>query len=275
MPGRPPRRAPAGRGRARFRPDGSTSISSPARIPPATSVPVTTVPKPFSENTRSIGSRSSPCGRAGRRLGGERDERGAQRVETLARPRRDAHDRPPLQERARHQLADLELGDRLGVGVDEVALRQRDEAARDAEQPADVEVLARLRHHRLVGGDDQQRRVDAVRAGQHVAHEALVAGDVDEGGDEAGEKLGVGEAEVDRDAPLLLLLQAVGVGPGQRAHERALAVVDVAGRADDQRAQDGRPPGASLPGWSRRRPTRRSCGASPRARAAPPSRRGR
>ncbi len=52
--------------------------------------------------------------------------------------------------------------------------------ARDAEQAADVEVLARLRHHALVGRDDERDEVDAVRAGQHVLDEALVAGHVHE-----------------------------------------------------------------------------------------------
>jgi hypothetical protein len=70
-----------------------------------------------------------------------------------------------------------------------------------------------------------------------VAHEALVAGDVDEGGDDAVPELRVGEAEVDRDPPLLLLLQAVRVGAGEGADERALAVVDVAGGSDDEGAQ--------------------------------------
>ncbi len=100
-----------------------------------------------------------------------------------------------------------------------------------------MEVLAGLGHDRLVGGHDQGDRVDAVRPGQHVAHEPLVAGHVDERGDDAVPELGVGEAEVDRDAALLLLLQAVGVGAGERAHEGALAVVDVAGGPDDEGAQ--------------------------------------
>ena len=47
----------------------------------------------------------------------------------------------------------------------------------------------------------------------------------------------MGEAQVDGDAPLLLFLQPVGVGAGERAHEGALAVVDVAGGADDERPQ--------------------------------------
>jgi hypothetical protein len=70
-----------------------------------------------------------------------------------------------------------------------------------------------------------------------VAHEALVAGHVDERRDQPGRERRVGEAEVDRDPALLLLLQAVGVGTGERADERALPVVDVPGRPDDEGAQ--------------------------------------
>ena len=57
---------------------------------------------------------------------------------------------------------------------------QHDDAARNAQQPADVEVLARLRHHRFVGRDDQQHAVDAADAGEHGPHEPLVARHVDE-----------------------------------------------------------------------------------------------
>ena len=49
----------------------------------------------------------------------------------------------------------------------------------DAEQLADRDVLAGLRHHALVGGDHEQHQVDAGRAGHHGAHEPLVAGHVD------------------------------------------------------------------------------------------------
>ena len=51
---------------------------------------------------------------------------------------------------------------------------------RDAEQVEDRQVLARLRHDALVGGDDQQREVDAAGAGEHVLDEALVARHVDD-----------------------------------------------------------------------------------------------
>ena len=46
-------------------------------------------------------------------------------------------------------------------------------------------------------------------------------------------KVQVGEAEVDGDAAALLFLEAVGVDAGEGLDQRGLAVVDVAGGADD------------------------------------------
>ena len=102
------------------------------------------------------------------------------------------------------------------VLVDEVALGQRDDAARDAEQVEDREVLARLRHHAFVGGDDEQREVDAADAGEHVLDEALVAGHVDDADllRRSG-SVQPGEAEVDGHAAVFLFLQAVGVDAGE------------------------------------------------------------
>ena len=97
-------------------------------------------------------------------------------------------------------------------------------------------MLAGLRHHRFVGGHHQQHRVDAADAGQHGAHEAFVTGHIDERDGRAAGQLGMREAELDGDAAGLLFLQPVGVGAGQGLDQRALAVVDVAGGADDDRA---------------------------------------
>ena len=41
-------------------------------------------------------------------------------------------------------------------------------------------MLARLRHDRIVGGDDEQGQIDAGGAGEHVLDEALVARHVDD-----------------------------------------------------------------------------------------------
>ena len=45
----------------------------------------------------------------------------------------------------------------------------------------------------------------------------------------------VSEAEIDGDAAALFFFQAIGVDAGERAHQRGLAVIDVPGRADDER----------------------------------------
>ncbi len=59
-------------------------------------------------------------------------------------------------------------------------LGEDDETSRHVQQPADVEVLAGLRHHRFVGRDDEHHEVDAADPGEHVLDEALVAGNVHE-----------------------------------------------------------------------------------------------
>ena len=78
-----------------------------------------------------------------------------------------------------------------------------------------------------------EREVDARRAGDHRAHERLVAGHVDDADVPDAVEHERREAEVDRDAAALLLGQAVGVDAGERAHERGLAVIDVARGAED------------------------------------------
>ena len=91
---------------------------------------------------------------------------------------RGADERGVFQEGALHQLADFQLDHLAGGLIDQVALGQGDDAVAQAEQAEDFQVLARLRHDRVVGGDHQHGQVDAGGAGQHVLDEALVAGHV-------------------------------------------------------------------------------------------------
>jgi hypothetical protein len=145
------------------------------------------------------------------------------------------HDRPCPREkspRPAHAAIRLDLGE-PGRIVHEVDLGQHDQPARHLEQLDDREVLARLRHDAFVGGDDEQHGVDPADAGEHVADEALVPRHVDDADAAARGRDQRREAEVDRDAAFLLFLQAIGVDARQAADERGLAVVDVAGGADD------------------------------------------
>ena len=59
----------------------------------------------------------------------------------------------------------------------------------------------------------------------------------------------VREAEVDGDPALLFFLQAVGVGAGEGADQRALPMVDVARGADDEGAHDVSGHEATPRGW--------------------------
>ena len=98
-------------------------------------------------------------------------------------------------------------------------------------------MFAGLRLDGFIGSDDEQYEIDATDSGEHVANEALVAGDIDEAEAKgvAG-RLGqveVGKADVDGDAAALLFFQAIGVDAGKGFDQRGLTVVDVASCADD------------------------------------------
>ena len=154
-------------------------------------------------------------------------------VEASAGGGRARHDRHAAQRGGLEELLDVGLDQVEPLVVDQVALGQRDDAIRDPQQVEDGDVLARLGHHAFVGGDHQQGDVDAADAGEHVVDEALVAGHVDDRHLDAVRQSQPGEAEIDGHAALLFFLEAVGVDAGQGPDERRLAVVDVAGGADD------------------------------------------
>ena len=107
------------------------------------------------------------------------------------------------------------------------------DAVADAEQFEDAEVLLRLRLPSLGRGDHEQAGVDAADTGQHVAQEPHVAGDVDEADPGPRRQRRVGETQIDRETAPLLLLEAIGIGAGERQHQRRLPVIDVAGSGDD------------------------------------------
>ena len=92
----------------------------------------------------------------------------------------------------------------------------------------DAQVLHRLGHEALVGGHHQHGKVDAARAGQHVLDEFLVAGHVHDARPGAVVEVQVGKAQLDGDAPLLLLHQPVGVNAGEGLDQQGLAVVHIA-----------------------------------------------
>jgi hypothetical protein len=123
---------------------------------PEISVPVATVPKPFTENTLSIGSRKYPAAFFSPISAATCFN--SRRSSSRPAPRRAyGYCRRAFQKRARHHLFHLQANQSENIVVHQVRLGQRDDAALDAEQPADVEMLARLRFDRFVGGHREQQ----------------------------------------------------------------------------------------------------------------------
>ena len=166
----------------------------------------------------------------GRRSGPEhRVERRFQRVDPLAGAGGDRDDGRVRKGRPAQSRADVLLGGAQGLGVHQVAFRERDDAAGDPEDVEDLQVLLGLPSPPLVGRDDEEDQADRPHAGQHVADEALVARHVHEAHLAPGRERAPRVAQVDREATALLLDEAVGVDARQRCNERGLAVIDVAG----------------------------------------------
>ncbi len=243
------------------RPDGLIVIRSPVATAPDSTVPVTTVPAPASVNERSTASRKRSAVARARIV----------RAASNSRSRNSSMPSPvtvetgmisaPSSSVSLQELRDVGRDLRLPRRRREIDLGQRDDAALDAEQIDDGEVLARLRHDAVVGRDHQQHEIDAGGAGQHVVHEFLVPRHVDEAEHGAVRRRQIGKAEIDGNAARLFFLQPVGIDAGERANERGLAVIDMAGGSDDHDAGSGN-------GAAARRSASAICSAESAARTA-------
>ena len=162
-----------------------------------------------------------------------------QPLDPAARQRRDGQDRRAFEHRVERENLDLLAHVGNTVRIHHVGLGDGEHALVHAEQVQKVEMLLGLRHDAVVRGHGEQRQIDPLRAGQHVADEPLVAGHVDDAGPFAARQVQVSEAQVDGDAAFFLFFEPVGVLPGQGLEQRGLAVVDVAGRPDDVRHGEG------------------------------------
>jgi hypothetical protein len=140
-------------------------------------------------------------------------------IEPLASDGRDGQDLCTFETGSGQNRCNLRRRSREPVRAHQVALVQRDNAALQAQQIHDRQVLARLRHHAVIGGDDQHDEVDTGGTGQHVVHQALVARHIDEADDLAARPRPIRKSQVDRDAARLLLLQAIGIDARQLVHQ--------------------------------------------------------
>ena len=231
------------------------STVSPVLMIPLSMRPVATVPRPVIENTSSTGIRN---GLSRSRVGlrdvgvqglGELEDLALVVLVALERLERRAGDERDVVAREvvlGEQVADLDLDEleQLGV-VDHVGLVEEHDDVRHADLAGEQDVLTRLGHGAVGGGDDEDRAVHLGRAGDHVLDVVGVARAVDVGVVPVG-RLVLDVRGRDRDAARLLLrsvvdrverphlagaevvVQHLGDGRGQRR----LAVVDVTDGAD-------------------------------------------
>jgi hypothetical protein len=146
-------------------------------------------------------------------------ERLHESLEPLAGDARDRHDRGVRQRLAVQRSSNVSHDQLEPVGLDQIALGERDHAMPDREQVHDGEVLVRLRHRPLVGRDDEEHGIDAVYTGKHVLEEALMARDIDDPHVASAGEVEEGEAEVNRHPPALLLLEPIRIDAGQGLHQ--------------------------------------------------------
>jgi hypothetical protein len=93
-------------------------------------------------------------------------------------------------------------------------------------------VLAGLRHYAIIGGYNEDYYVDAVRPGHHIANEVHMPWHVNNADDILVSHLAGGKTQVDGQAALLFLSQAIRVAAGNHLNDGSLAVIDVPGCAE-------------------------------------------
>lgn len=94
-------------------------------------------------------------------------------------------------------------------------------------------MLARLGHDAFVGGDDEESKVDAADAGQHICDEIAMTGNIDNADGFTIRQVEPSEAKVNRHLPALLFREPVRIDAAQLFNQRGFAVVNVPGSSDD------------------------------------------
>ena len=161
---------------------------------------------------------------------------GAKRVDAFAGHAGHGKNRRTGQRPSFQQGFDLPLHFGDARWLDPVDLGKRHQGPANPQQLDDGQVLAGLRHHAVVCGDDQQHAVDTAGPGEHVVHEAFMTGDIDEAGQVGLTQRGVEVAEINGDAAQAFFLPTVAGLSGQCLEQGGFAVVDVPRGADDHDA---------------------------------------
>src|SRR5437773_2462247 len=102
-----------------------------------------------------------------------------------------------FEERPAQEIRNFQTDNLERVGVHEIRFCEHRHSMLNVKHPADIEVLASLRLDAFIGSDDQKDEINSADSGEHVAHEAFVAGNVHEA-EADGPALGAGQFEMSK-----------------------------------------------------------------------------
>ncbi len=125
-------------------------------------------------------------------------ERVVEFIEPLGGDVGDGREWSAFQKGAGYEFASVLLGQFEMFGIDEISLGQYHQPVPDPQEGNDVQVLACLRHHAVVGGDHEDHQIDAGSSGHHVLNESLVPGNIDDAHDAIIAHGAWGKAQIDR-----------------------------------------------------------------------------
>ena len=132
---------------------------------------------------------------------------------------RDGNDRGMGQRGRQQVFRDLLTHQFQPFFVYEVGFGQDNYATLHAQQIKNSQVLARLWHNPLVGGNHQQSRINAADTGKHILDEALMARHVDDTHLAPAWQFEPGKAKIDRHAAFFFFRQAIRIDARQRLDE--------------------------------------------------------
>ena len=217
------------------RPAGASIRVSPTVTRPEWAVPVTTVPMPASVKTAIDGEPEAAARRAVDDAGRRLRQVGAQGGDALAGDGRDRKHRRIRQGRVGQQCRHFAVPPPRGVPASPG--RSWSAPPRPGAVPSRS---SSSRCSRVCGIGPSSAATTSSTKSMPVAPASMVWISLSWPGTSTKPSIRrrrqqrrVGIAEVERDAARLLLRQAVGVHAGERLHQGGLAVVDVAGGADD------------------------------------------
>src|SRR6266550_1097170 len=140
--------------------------------------------------------------RTHRSLTGDLANRRAKFFETFSCSRTNKKNRRSFEKGTGDQLFCLVAYESEQFLLNQIRFSDYHETPAHIEQPADIEVLACLRHHALIGRYYKCDGVNSMHSRQHILNEALVTWHINKANSNIAQ-IQIGETQIDSDAPAL------------------------------------------------------------------------